>query len=182
MTVLRLERLSAGSLEAALAELPSCLLWRCDAAIHLRFEGSARAVGRALAFAGVRSVEIDAEPPVPAGELIRALGMTLDPVPLGEGELDTLEVRTIGVAEATARILRRPPFAPRSSGQRRERCRALLRGLDLELEVRRTVWCRRASLRAARRSMRPAIFDRRALAPALRSRASEGLIGRWLTA
>jgi len=47
-------------------------------------------------------------------------------------------------------------------------------------EIRRTAWCSRQTLRASRRTLRPALFDPIAAPRTLRARASEQLLSEWI--
>jgi hypothetical protein len=115
----------------------------------------------------------------PAGR-IRAVGIDLAPTQLAPGELDVIEVRVVPLAEATARALARPFRVWPGGVRRRARCRSLLRGDDALLEMRRTAWCDRSTLRRERRALRPALFDAGAAARPIRVYASQGALTRWI--
>ncbi len=117
--------------------------------------------------------------PQPAGG-IRAVGIGLAPARLAPGDLDVVEVRVVPLAEATARALARPLRAWPAGVRRRSRCSALLRGNDALLEVRRTAWCDRDTLRRDHRALRPVLFDAGAAALPIRIYASENALTRWI--
>lgn len=185
MTVLRLEQRSRGSLGRVLAQLGQ--------AAFCRRPGSAHAVVadllvveavRAFAFAGIAAVpcDVDISPP---RDLLLARGLDLTPLPAGLDVFDLVRIERISLGCATRETLRRrwagilPP-----DDAARARCRSLLRAEDALVAWDRRVWGSRAALRspAARRLLRPVVFDR-ADEPAVlrgRARASDDAIGRWL--
>ena len=134
---------------------------------------------RSLALRGVRTVPVPgdlvARPP-----LVRAIGIGLAPARLSAGDLDVVEVRVVPLGEATARALRRPLRYWPLGARRRSRCRALLRGTDALLEVRRTAWCAHQTLRASRHTLRPVLFDSRAAARPMHRYAMERPLTRWV--
>ncbi|HEV2250136.1 MAG TPA: hypothetical protein VGT60_06500 [Candidatus Limnocylindria bacterium] len=179
MTTLALEALTDDPFDLALAA-PRLTLWRRGHDVRINVdERQVAGLRRALAVRGVAAGVIPPDPLV-APPLVRALGRGLAPAILGPDELDIVDVRLVPLAEATAYALRRP-LRPWPLGQRRRsRCRALLRGADALLEIRRTAWCARQTLRANRRTFRPVLFDRAAGAPPLRVYASERLLTQWI--
>lgn len=179
MTTLRLEVVARDPFDLAF-EAPRFLLWRRGADVRMTLDESYVArVRRALALHGVRASIVPGDVPE-APPLVRALGMALAPAPLGPDDLDLMEVRTVPLGEATRRALRRPiPRWPLGM-RRRSRCRALLRGTDALLEIRRTAWCGRGTLRANRRTLRPVLFDTRAEPRTIRAYASDRALTRWI--
>jgi hypothetical protein len=156
------------------------VLWRYGPEVRLTLdEADVARVRRSLALLGVRTVPVPgdlvARPP-----LVRAVGTGLAPARLAAGDLDVLDVRVVPLGEATARALRRPVrYWPLTAG-RRSRCRALLRGADVLLEVRRTAWCAQRTLRASRHTLRPVLFDSTAAARPMHRYAVERSLTRWV--
>jgi hypothetical protein len=137
-------------------------------------------VRRSLARIGVRAT-IAAGVAIPdLPQLVRAVGITLEPVHLGPDDLDRLDVRAVPLSRSTASAVRRPFRHWPLRAARRSRCRALLRGIEVELEVRRTAWCTRATLRMARRALRPVLFDGAAKPRAHRVYATDRPLTRWV--
>ena len=179
MTSLVLEVLSPAPFDLAL-EAPRFVLWRRGGEVRVSIdECHVARVRRALALSGVRATLAHGDLPTPP-TLVRAVGTALTPVRLGVDDLDVVEVRVVPLGEATARLLRRPirywPLGPR----RRSRCRALLRGADAALEIRRMAWCTRATLRANRHTLRPVLFDVAAAPRPMRAYASERSLTKWI--
>jgi hypothetical protein len=112
--------------------------------------------------------------------LVRAVGTALAPARLEADDLDIVEVRVVPLGEATARLLRRPVRHWPLGARRRARCRSLLRGTDALLEIRRTAWCARGTLRANRHTLRPVLFDSTATPRPLHAYASERSLTRWI--
>ena len=181
MTTLHIASAGRTELDLACSTAGRFILWRRGREVWLTVdERHAGAVHRALAFRGVGVTWSDLGAPEPPHSLA-AIGTGLAPARLaGSDELDVLDVRVVPLGEATASLIRRPvrlvPIGPR----RRSRCRALLRGTDALLEVRRTAWCGRATLAATRHSLRPVLFDRSATPRALRVYAADGALTRWI--
>ncbi len=176
---LKLELEPHTAFDLVLAESP-LVLWRQRGAVHASVDaGAAGRIRRSLARQGVRATLRPGGVPV-APALVRAVGTGLLPARLEGDDLDVIEVSVVPLAVATARMLGRPlPFWPLRS-RRRVRCRALLRGSDALLEVRRTAWCSRATLRTARHSLRPVLFDRDASSKPLAIHAADGWLTRWI--
>jgi hypothetical protein len=161
-------------------DAPRFSLWRHGSTVGLSLdEPDAARITRALAFNGVRASRATADMPQPEAG-IRAVGITLAPTRLAPRDLDVIEVRVVPLAEATARALARPFRGWPTGVRRRARCRSLLRGEDALLEVRRTAWCDRATLRRDRGALRPALFDAGAAARPIRIYASESALTRWI--
>ena len=145
--------------------------------------GSRAALRRELALAGVGSV--DEEAPAPRPELVPSLG--LDLAPANEPAIEILSLRRLPLAEATARVLGRRSLRsvlPAYRLSREGACRELLRGTDELAWWERRAWVAASALRLAgvRRSFRPIVFDRAALAsprPGGLVHAREGAITRW---
>jgi hypothetical protein len=162
--------------------VPRFTLWRRGSRVWVSVEDAhADHVRRELALHGVRAtLQPDTRPESPP--LVRAVGVGLDPARLSGDDLDLIEVRVLTLAEATADVLRRPiRHWPLGQG-RRARCRALLRGTDAVFEIRRTAWCGRATLRSARKALRPVLFDPAATPRPIRVHASEHALTRWVAA
>lgn len=184
MTVLRLERRSRGPFGPVLAELGQATFCRQPGSAHAVVAGPpvAEAV-RAFAFAGIAAVpcDIDVRPP---RDLLLARGLDLTPLP-GLDVFDVVRIERVPLGRATREMLRRrwagilPP-----DDAARARCRSLLRGEDVLVAWDRRVWGSRAALRspAARRVLRPVVFDRADDPPMLRgrARASDDAVARWL--
>ncbi len=169
------------SVDLACTAADRFVLWRRAGEVRLLADDRlATLVQRSLAFCGVRVAVTEEGVPDPPG-LLAAIGTGLGPTTLiNDAELDVLEVRVVPIAEATRGLLRRP-FRPWPLGQhRRTRCRAILRGTDSLLEVRRSAWCERATLSGARRDLRPVLFDRTARPRAQRVFAADGVLSRWI--
>ena len=157
------------------------VLWRQGGEVRLTLDdGDVTAMRRALAWRGIRTTPSDGGLPEPP-RLRAAIGTGLMPARLSAAdEIDMLEVRVVPLAEATARLTRRRlPLWP-LGGRTRARCRALLHGTDALLEVRRSAWCGRSTLGAARHSLRPVLFDRSATPRAIRVYAADGALARWI--
>jgi hypothetical protein len=179
MTGLTLELTTHEPLDLAF-EAPRFVLWRRGTEVRLCLDDRDVArVRRALALRGVRATVVPGRVPEPP-TLVRAIGVAMAPARLENEDLDVVDVRVVPLGEATARVLRRAvrlwPLGPR----RRSRCRALLRRSDALFEIRRTAWCGRATLRAYRRTLRPALFDVGAASPLMRIYASERPLTRWI--
>lgn len=179
MTTLALEVFADETFDLALAA-PRFVLWRRGNEVRMNVdERDAARVRRSLAFRGVAaSVVAEDVPAAPA--LVRALGTDLAPARLRPEDLDVIDVRVLPLADATARALRRPLRLWPLGARRRSRCRALLRGADALLEVRRTAWCARETLRSNRTSLRPVLFDHSADPRPMRVYASERTLTRWI--
>jgi hypothetical protein len=179
VTTLRLQAMTERAFDLAL-EAPRFVLWRHGGAARLVLDDAfADRVRRALSYGGVRTTECDDARPDPVA-LVRAVGTAIVPARLGADDLDMLDVTRLGLADATAAVLRRPiPRWPLGSG-RRARCRALLRDADALFEIRRIAWCDRATLRSAGHVLRPVIFDRGAVPRIIRAYASDGALSRWI--
>ena len=181
MTTLRLEAHAGTPLDLVIGTR-RCTLWRRGGVVLLAIDDAeVGRMRRELAFLGVRATSTADVVPTPP-PLVRAVGVGLAPVQLQDGELDLIEVEPIALADATARVLRRPFRAWPIGRRRKSRCRALLRGMDAGFEARRTAWCTRATLRAAGGSLRPALFDRAARSRAHRLFASDAHLSRWIRA
>ncbi|HEX9495234.1 MAG TPA: hypothetical protein VGA38_05700 [Candidatus Limnocylindria bacterium] len=179
MTTLLLDPAAHRAFDLAL-RAPRFTMWRLGSEVRLAVDDPYVAeLRRALAVHGVRAVADAAERPEhPA--LVRAIGLTLEPARLGAEELDVVEVRVLSLAEATRSLLRRRiPHWPLGDW-RRARCRALLREDDTLLEIRRTAWCGRTTLRSARRTLRPVLFDPTTAARPIRRYASQNELSRWV--
>ena len=158
------------------------VLWRQGGVVRLTLdERDVTAMRRALAWHGIRATPSDEGVPEPP-RLRAAIGTGLLPARLSAAdEIDVLEVRVVPLGEASARLTRRGlPLWPLGA-RKRARCRALLRGLDALLEVRRSAWCDRSTLGAARHSLRPVLFDRSATPRAIRVYAADGALARWIS-
>ena len=179
MTSLRLELGPHEPFDLAL-DARRFVLWRYGPEVRLTLdEAEVGRVRRSLAFRGVRTVPVPgdlvARPP-----LVRAIGTGLAPARLRAGDLDVVEVRIVPLGEATARVLRRPVRYWPLGTRRRSRCRALLRGTDVLLEVRRTAWCAQQTLRASRHTLRPVLFDPTAAARPMLRYAMDCPLTRWV--
>ncbi len=161
-------------------EAPRFLLWRQGSDVRMSLDETHVArVRSALALRGVRTSIVPDDVPV-APRRVRAVGTALLPAGLEPEDLDIVDVRTLPLREATERALRRPVRYWPLGARRRSRCRALLRGTDSLLEIRRTAWCARETLRANRRTLRPALFDRAARPRPMQVFASERALTRWI--
>ena len=179
MTTLRLELVSQEPCDLAF-DAPRFVLWRRATELRVSLdERHIARVRRALAFCGVRATIEEGDVPA-RPSLVRAVGTALAPARLGADDLDVVEVRVVPLGEATARLQRRPIRQWPLGTRRRSRCRSLLRGADVLLEIRRTAWCTRGTLRANRHTLRPVLFDTAAPARQLRAYASEQPLTRWL--
>ena len=180
MTTLLLDARGAEPFDLAYVEVPEFVLWRNAGSTALSLDARyADTVLRALAYHGVRATPIDREPSQPA-HLVRSIGTALGPAQLGPEDVDRIDVRVVPLAEATARLLRRPVRPWPVTHARRSRCRALLRGSDVLLEARRRAWCSRATLAHARNVLRPVVFDRSASARPQRIYAADGVLSIWV--
>lgn len=170
-----------GRIEPACVAAGRFVLWRQGGEVRLMVDDRhATAVRRALARSGVDATPVDGGVPEPP-RLVAAIGTRLTPARLSSAdELDMIDVRVVPLGEATARLLRRPIRAWPLGSRARSRCRALLRGTDALLEVRRSAWCGRATLGASRHALRPMLFDRTASPRTLRIYATDGLLTRWI--
>lgn len=167
MTVLQLVPVRGRSIGPALATVGSATLTRRSEGAYVDVAMSAvRPLVRALAFAG-----IDAqccEPDLaPAPALLPARGLDLAPLAPGLVDVDVVRIERIPLGTATREVLVRrlggllPPAPPA-----RARCHLLLRGDQVLFAWGRRAWGTRQALRSARarRSLRPIVFDREALA------------------
>lgn len=181
MIALRIAPSNDANVELAWLSADRFVLWRQGGAVGMRVDaGHADAVRQALAWHGVRATPIDGDVPPPP-RLFAAVGTGLRPARLAASpELDVIEVRVVPLGEATARVTRRPVRGLPLGRRSRARCRALLRGSDALLEVRRSAWCSRATLAASRHSLRPVLFDRTAVPRPLRIFAADGHLTRWI--
>lgn len=181
MTTLRIGSDGRTDLDLACSTASHFILWRQGPDVRLTLdERYASAVRRALAFRGVRATWSDLGVPQ-APRSLAAVGIGLAPARLaGSEEIDVLDVRVVPLSDATAALTHPRARLWPLGGRRRSRCRALLRGTDALLEVRRSAWCGRSTLAAARRSLRPVLFDRSATPRALRVYAADGALTRWI--
>ena len=179
MTSLTLELATHMPFDLAL-EAPRFVLWRRGTEVRLSLaDPDVARTRRALALHGVRAAVVGGDvPTAPKG--VRAVGIALGPARLGAEDLDVIEVRVVPLGEATTRVLRRPARLWPLGGRRRARCGALLRRTDALLEIRRTAWCTRATLRANRRTLRPVLFDAAAAARPMQVYASDRALTRWV--
>ena len=181
MTTLRIASEGGTQLELACISAGRFVLWRRGGEVRMMLDDRCMtAVRRALAYRGVRATPCEGGVPDPP-QLRAAIGTGLAPARLTDAdELDVIQVRVVPIGEATARLMRRPtrlwPLGP----GRRSRCRALLRGTDALLEVRRSAWCSRSTLGSARHTLRPVLFDRTATPRAQRIYAADGALSRWV--
>jgi hypothetical protein len=179
LTTLTLELASYEPFDLAFAA-PRFVLWRRGTEVRLSLdERHVARVRRALALHGVRATVTPEDVPVPPS-LVRAVGTALEPARLQAEDLDVVDVRVVPLGEATARVLRRPVRFWPLGARRRSRCRALLQNADALLEIRRTAWCARATLRAHRHTLRPVLFDAAATARPMCVYASERSLTRWV--
>jgi hypothetical protein len=179
MTTLRLEVVTRDPFDLAF-EAPRFVLWRRGTEVRVSLdERHVARVRGALALRGVRASVVAGDLPVAHG-LVRAIGTSVAPARLQPEELDVVEVRVVPLAEATMRALRRPLRHWPLGTRRRSRCRALLRGVDSLLEIRRAAWCGRGTLRTNRRTLRPVLFDVAAAPRPMRVYASEQTLTRWI--
>ena len=180
MKTLQIESDGRAQLDLACVAAGRFVLWRRGGDVQLTLDDlHVTAVRRVLALRGVRATSSDESVPEPP-RLVAAIGIGLAPARLhAPDEIDLLDVRVVPVDEATVRLTRRLWLLP-LSGRRRSRCRALLRGTDAPLELRRSAWCGRATPGASRRSLRPVLFDRTATPRALRIYAADGVPTRWI--
>lgn len=180
MTTFLLEAPGSAPFDLAWAGLRSFTLWRRGTVVALRVpEVDAAALRRTLALHGVRALERPLDPS-PPGEGIHAVGTGLRPVAIAPEELDLLEVRVLSLAAATALVLARPHRRWPIGAARRARTRALLHGSEVLFAIEREAWCGRATLAAARPTLRPLIFDRGARPHPRTARASEGAVSAWI--
>ncbi len=184
MTVLRCERVAAGDLDRAVADLGELTLARMPGGVFVDVaDDRANDAVRRLAFAGICArPALVALAPRPG--TYAALGRDLGPLPLGSLSLDLVHVRRLSVARESARLLRHPPWRRNVNADWRARCRDLLRGTDAALTWRRRAWSTRDILRSkeARRSLRPVVFDVGAVGspPEHRMLVAEAALARWL--
>lgn len=115
----------------------------------------------------------------PPRRSLPALMSDLAPV-AADGIVDTIVLRRVGPAEATARLWRRSWFVRRPD---RSGIRAVLRGDDQLFAWRRIVWATASTLRSRLRSARPVIFDRDAVEHGRErySFARDDALTRWLS-
>jgi hypothetical protein len=186
VTVLRLDPLSGGLVDRALAAVDTVtLVRRPDGAYADVADAYAAPLVRALALGGVRAEVCAADMTIPRA-LLPALGRDLGPLPRGVIAWDRVRVRPLALGDATRELLRQP--RSRWSAIRidpTEGARALLRSEDAMVAWARHAWATRDALRtrAVRASLRPVIFDRTATLRADlpgRTLASAGAITRWL--
>ena len=186
MTVLRVGPLPGGSLDRAIAEIGTAtLVRRIDGAfVDVADDDTKRSI-RAFALAGVAAEAAPVDLAAPP-RLIPALGVDLVPVAKGMLVADVVRVQRLELGHATRELLARPLGGfGRPTTASKQVARALLRGEDAMFAWTRVAWATRETLRmrAVRRSLRPAIFDRAAVErPDLRGRAlaSAGALTRWL--
>ena len=183
MTALRLAGRPVVPIDLLLVRTAAQLV-RSDGTVWVEpSEGSQDALRRGLAFAGLGAFEDEA--PAPRPDLVPALGSSL--VPASEPAIETLTLRRVPLSEAMARALGSrgvraiwPPYR----AERAAACRELLRETDEQAWWERRAWLPGAAVRrlSVRRSFRPIVFDRAALAaprPGGVLRAREGAITRW---
>ena len=168
-------------LDRHIAQLGWSRLVRTDAGLVLECAAldAERAVAL-LARAGARGTLARSTAAV-AGDLVPAIMSDLGPVMM-PGTVDSVTVRTVGVGEATARLMRG------SRGILRRRrddggVRAILRAEDSVIAWRRVFWARPSLFRSRRlRGARPVVFDREALERAIEryTLTRTGEVGRWV--
>lgn len=157
---------------------------RSDGALWVHAaEASMVALRRELSLAGLGVREEEA--PAPRPDLVASLGLGLEPAT--EPAIEILSLRRMSLADSTARTLGRRSLRrllPAYRARHEQACRELLRGLDELAWWERRAWLGVGALRlaAVRRSFRPIVFDREALA-SLRFggvvHARDGAISRW---
>ena len=183
MTALRLAGRPVADIDLLLVRTAVRLV-RSDGTVWVEpSEGSRDALRRGLAFAGVGA--FDDEAPAPRPDLVPALGSSL--APATEPAIETLTLRRVPLSDAIRRTLGsrgvralwRPYRAARAAA-----CRQLLRETDEHAWWERRAWLPAPAVRlaAVRRSFRPIVFDRAALAaprPGGVLRARDGAITCW---
>ena len=183
MSAVRLTGRPVGAIDLLLVRTAMRLV-RSDGTVWVEpVEGARDALRRGLAFAGVAAV--DEDPPVPRPDLVPALGSSLEPA--SEPAVETLTLRRVPLSEGVARALGSRSFRTLWSPYRAARaaaCRELLRETDEQARWERRAWLPGPAVRlqAVRRSFRPIVFDRAALAaprPGGVLRARDGAITRW---
>ncbi len=180
-TVLRLERVRDGDLDAAVWALGTARLERRRDGLFIACDVEPDVVAGVLARAGLRAcpgTTADLDP-----RLAAAVVRDLDP--RGPAEVvDRVTVRSIRQGEATWRL--RPfsgRFAWRGSRYARDAVRAVLRDEDRMLAWTRLIWARPSLLRSGSMTgVRPVVFDRGSLDhPAPRfGFVREGRLARWV--
>lgn len=165
MTTIRLVGRPVADLDLVLARAADRIV-RSDGTVWV--EGAPKshdALRRGLALAGVGAVEEEA--PAPRSDLVQSLGLGLEPA--SEPAIEILTIRLLALGESTdralgSRVLRR--IIPQYRVAREGACRELLRGGAEIVWWERRAWLAAAALRRAevRRSFRPIVFDRGALA------------------
>ena len=181
--MLRCERLQSGEIDAAVVSLGTLTLARMPGGAFIEIDdGLVERATRAFAFAGVRLTAAN-DALAPRLGTRAAIGRDLTALPAGALALDLVHVRALPVGVETRKLLR-SSFGRQPSGARRLLVRELLHGANATLGWRRRAWATRETLRtpAARRVLRPVIFDLAALAapPEHRALAKDGAIGAWL--
>ncbi len=157
---------------------------RADGCLWVQGAAEARAaLRRGLAHAGIDTA--DEEAPAPRPGLVQAVGVGL--AAASEPAIEVLSLRPLPLGESSAhalgsRSLRRTLPAYRLA--RESACRELLRGADELAWWERRAWLAPGDLRLAgvRRSFRPIVFDRAALASARPGglvHARDGALTRW---
>ena len=183
MTALRLAGRPVVAIDLLLVRTAARLV-RSDGTIWIEPIGGSRdALRRGLAFAGVGAFEDEA--PAPRPDLVPALGLGL--APASEPAIETLTLRRVPLSEAITRALgsrRVRALWPPCRAVRAAACGELLRETDEQAWWERRAWLPGAAVRlpSVRRSFRPIVFDRAALAaprPGGLVRARDGAITRW---
>jgi hypothetical protein len=145
--------------DAQIASLPWARLRRGPDGVYLECASDDADRARVLvARAGARARDTAAIV-ARAGRTLPALMSDLAPLS-AEGVVDTIVLRRVDPAEATARLWRRRWLVRRPD---RDGIRAVLRGEDQLFAWRRVVWATASTLRSRLRSARPVIFDREAV-------------------
>lgn len=183
MTALRLTGRPVRPIDAVLVRAVDRLVRAEGDVWAVPADGSLDVLRRELALAGVATRE--EAPPAPRPDLVPALGSDL--APAAGAAIEVLTLLRLPLAEATARALGRRwlrAIVPSYRTARVAACRDLLREADAHAWWERRAWLPAGAVRHRdiRRSFRPILFDRAALAairPAGLVRARDGALTRW---
>jgi hypothetical protein len=154
-----IEPIAPTRFDAQIANLEWARLRRGPAGVSLECASEDAERAKVLIARGGARVCASAAVIAPVRRALPALMSDLTPV-TADGVIDTIVLRRVGPAEATARLERRLWVFRRPD---RAGIRAVLRGDDQLFAWRRIVWATASMLRSRLRTARPVIFDRDAV-------------------
>lgn len=180
MTTLRLEPTYGNGLDRAIAAVDGVTLARREDGTYIQVSAHDVAdLVRVLALGGIEVTGVAGDVVGETGA-VRATSDDLRPAPRQALIVDLVQVRRVGLGEATSRALGRrlPRFRSPSAGAMVQ-CRELLSGDEVVLAWRRLAHAKRDQVRALRSyGLRPFVFERGAGRDRL-TLMSRGAFAKW---